>query len=323
MRGPRAAEMRGRFGCLAVLLGAVSVSLAARYGYKGADTAVDGLISAVVFGAIALCAFIFDAAAVRLWFMHHRLGAVVVGTISAAALVVTFTNSLGAIAGRADISLAERVRASTEIATDRAELTRLTRERDAITLRPVTEEALAAARDVAAAAERIRLAECGNGDPRQRGPNCRARETEEQARRDALGALLLDQAAATRASAVNAAAAAIRVRLAEAAPVQNANPLGSALELLLGAGASVLTAWQQAIVAVFELCLVGVMVIFDMLGHRQAEGAMHPIHAFGVSAQADQPAGAPTQKKVPVRRQRRPSVKGKASSSRLVRTFFQ
>jgi hypothetical protein len=33
------------------------------------------LISAVVFGLIAICAFIFDAAAVRLWFMRHRLGA--------------------------------------------------------------------------------------------------------------------------------------------------------------------------------------------------------------------------------------------------------
>ena len=210
--------MRGLFGCLAVLLGAVSVSLAARYGYKGADTTVDGLISAVVFGAIALCAFIFDAAAVRLWFMRHRLGAVVIGTISGAALVVTFTNSLGAIAGRADISQAERVRATTKIAADRAELTRLAHERDAITLSPVTEEALAAARHVAAAAERIRMAECGIGDPRQRGQNCRARETEEQARQEVLGALLLDQAAATRASELDAAAAALRGRLAKAAP---------------------------------------------------------------------------------------------------------
>ena len=50
--------MRALFGCLAVLLGAVSIALAARYGYKGADTEIDGAISAVVFGAIALCAFI-------------------------------------------------------------------------------------------------------------------------------------------------------------------------------------------------------------------------------------------------------------------------
>jgi hypothetical protein len=87
--------MRLLFGWLAVFLGAVSIALAARYGYKGADTIIDGVISAVVFGAIALCAFIFDAAAVRLWFMRHHVGAIVIGVIAAAALVVTFTNSLG------------------------------------------------------------------------------------------------------------------------------------------------------------------------------------------------------------------------------------
>ena len=55
-----------------MFLGAVSIALAARYGYKGADTFIDAVISAVVFGSIALCAFLFDAAAVRLWFMGHR-----------------------------------------------------------------------------------------------------------------------------------------------------------------------------------------------------------------------------------------------------------
>ena len=114
--------MRALFGCLAVLLGAISIALAARYGYKGADTEIDGVISAVVFGAIALCGFIFDAAAVRLWFMRHRIGAVAIGAISAAALVVTFTNSLGAIAGRADTTQAERVRAKDDVAANRAEL---------------------------------------------------------------------------------------------------------------------------------------------------------------------------------------------------------
>ena len=262
--------MRTLFGCLAVLLGAVSIALAARYGYKGADTEIDGVISAVVFGAIALCAFIFDAAAVRLWFMRHRIGAVAIGGISAAALVVTFTNSLGAIAGRADTTQAERARATNEVAADRAELKRLVREREAIALRPVTPDAVIAGREAVAAAERIRLAECGNGDPRQRGPNCRSRETEEQAKRDALAALLRDQAASARAAELDAAVAAIRARLANAPAVQNANPLGATLEALLGAGASVLTAWQQAIVAaVFELCLVGVMVIYELLGHAK------------------------------------------------------
>jgi hypothetical protein len=315
--------MRVLFGGLAGLLGAVSLLLAARYGYKGSDTTVDGLISAVVFGAIALCAFIFDAAAVRLWFMRHRLGAVMIGTISAAALVVTFTNSLGAIAGRADMSQAERVRATTEIAADRTELKRLARERDAITVKPATEEAISAAREAVVAAERIRVAECGNGDPRQRGPNCRARETEEQAKRDALSVLLLDQAAAARAAELDAAAAVVRGRLTKAAPVQNANPLGSALEALLGAGAAVLTAWQQAIVAaVFELCLVGVMVIYELLGQRKVEEA-HTAIALSPVTPANAKSDVLGPKPIAARRRRRPRTKATVSTPGLLSTFFR
>jgi hypothetical protein len=176
------------------------------------------------------------------------------------------------------------------------------------------------------AAERIRLAECGNGDARQRGPKCRARESEEQTKRDALAGVLLNQAAATRATELDAAAAAIRIRLANAAPVQNANPLGSALELLLGAGASVLTAWQQAIVAaVFELCLVGVMVIFELLGHRKAEQSAQSVstHALAAGDQADTTLGVPVLKHAPPHRPRRARTKASASDRSLVKTFFQ
>ena len=184
--------MRALFGGLAILLGAVSISLAARYGYKGADTVIDGVISAMVFGAIALCAFIFDAAAVRLWFMRHRVGSMTIGAISAA---VTFTNSLGAIAGRADVTQAERARAKDDVAADRTELARIAQERAAMRFIPATEETVIAARETVAAAERIRAAECGNGDPKQRGPNCRQRETEEQTRREALTSALTGKAA--------------------------------------------------------------------------------------------------------------------------------
>ena len=192
--------MRLLFGCLAVFLGAVSIALAARYGYKGADTIIDGVISAVVFGSIALCAFIFDAAAVRLWFMRHHVGAVVIGVIAAAALVVTFTNSLGAIAARGDTTQAERRKAKTDSAADLADLKRIARERDAMVFTPVTAEVVKAAQDAVRSAEEIRQRECGAGDPRQRGPNCRQRETEEQAKRDALTAVLANKALTDRAA---------------------------------------------------------------------------------------------------------------------------
>jgi hypothetical protein len=260
--------MRALFGCLAVLLGAVSIALAARYGYKGADTLVDGVISAVVFGAVALCAFLFDASAVRLWFMGHRIGSVAVGLIAAAALVVTFTNSLGAIAARGDTTLAERTKAVDARKDDRAELARMTAERGAMKFVPATADAVSISREMVKAAERTRKAECGDGDPKQRGKNCRQRESEEADARTALTSAIANKAATDRATKLDADIRAVRKRLDGFEAVANPNPLGAALELMLGAGAAALTAWQQAIVAaVFELCLVGVMVIYELLGH--------------------------------------------------------
>ncbi len=256
--------MRALFGCLAGLLCAVSVALAARYGYKGADTLIDGLISGTVFGLIAVCACLFDAAAVRLWFMEHRIGAGAIGLIAAAALVVTFTNSLGAIAGRADSTQAERSSAKADAAADRAELKRIADERANLpAFTPADPEAVRTAQAAVAAAQRVQQAEC-----EKRGPKCRERETEEQAKRDALAAVLANKGFTERAAKLDADAALVRARLAKVAPVQNANPLGAVLEQMLGATAAALTAWQQAIVAgVFELCLVGVMVIYELLGH--------------------------------------------------------
>ena len=134
-----------------------------------------------------------------------------------------------------------------------------------------------AARDAVATSERIRLAECRNGDPRQRGPNCRQRETEEQSKRDGLAHLLANQALTERAAQLDADAARLRTKLAKAPRVQNANPLGAVLEQIIGATAAALTAWQQAIVAgVFELCLVGVMVIYELLGHQGRAAELRP-----------------------------------------------
>ena len=76
--------MRALFGVLAVLLGQASICLTGRYGYKSAGTVIDGAIGAVVFSSIALCAFLFDAAAVRLRFMKHYVGSALIGSIKAA-----------------------------------------------------------------------------------------------------------------------------------------------------------------------------------------------------------------------------------------------
>ena len=173
--------------------------------------------------------------------MRHRLGAVVIGSISAAALVVTFTNSLGAIAGRADTTLAERARAKDDVAANRAELSRIVQERTALgQFPPATDETVTAARAAVTAAEQVRIAQC-----EKRGPRCREREKEEESKRESLAVVLANKALTVRAAELDTDAKAIRARIAMAPPVQHANPLGASLALLIGAGAAALTAWQQ------------------------------------------------------------------------------
>jgi hypothetical protein len=206
---------------------------------------------------------------------------------------------------------------------DRAELARLTVERAAMTLTPATAETVAAARATVNAAERAQKAECGNGDPKQRGNNCRAPETTEASARATLATVIANKAATDRAATIDADIRAIRKRLETGTAVANPNPLGAALEAMLGAGAAALTAWQQAIVAaVFELCLVAVMVAIELLGHWRAPpataGPARPVEASapvvgGASA-------APAAALPPPRKARAKAASTKAGS---VKGFFR
>jgi hypothetical protein len=322
--------MRRVFGCLAAVLGLISISLAARYGYKGADTLVDGTISAIMFGAIALCAFLFDGAAVRLWLQGHRWGAAVIGLIATLALVVTFTNSLGAIAARGDATLAQRAKAVDTRKADQAALTRLSAERTAMTFTPATAEAVVAAREAVSSAERARRAECGDGDPKQRGKNCRDRETAEETARTKLSTTVTNKDATDRAAKLDADIGALRKRLDGGLAVANPNPLGTVLALMLGVGVAAVTAWQQAIMAaVFELCLVGVMVAFELLGHGKEPGGGAPV-AGAVRADADRTPSAAVEATIieparaalpPPRRPRAKAAAGKPGST--VKAFLR
>jgi hypothetical protein len=166
--------------------------------------------------------------------MRHRAGSAVIGLIAAAALVVTFTNSFGAIAGRADSTEAERSRAKAEQADVRAELAS-THQRDALNFTPTTDEAVKTARDAVTTAEQIRIAECD-----KRGPKCRERENEELVKRDALAVVHTNKALTDQAAKLDAETIRVRAKLARGPKVQNANPLGAALEQIIGIGPSIM-----------------------------------------------------------------------------------
>jgi hypothetical protein len=130
---------------------------------------------------------------------------------------------------------AERTTQRANVAADRAELARLLSARHAMPpFAPATAETVRAAREAVRSAEAIRLRECGNGDPKQRGPNCRIRETEEQPKRDALTMAETNKAATDRAAKLDADAAVIRARLNTSPAPLEADPQASAFSSLTG-----------------------------------------------------------------------------------------
>ena len=258
--------------CLAVLaccIGIVSILLTARYGWKQADEEIDKWVAAVMFGSISLCAFVFDAVAVRLWFNRLRAISVFIGLIAALAFIVTFANSLGGIASRTEKIEAQRSKNIDTRNDDRRELERLEKQlADLGNYAPTDQAAVDAARRAADAATMAKERECGSGDPKQRGKFCREKEESERAAGDVLRKATGEKATTDRGNKIEGEIRALRGLLNGGDTVGSANPLGSALSLLIGSAADVLTARLQAIIAlVFELCLVGLMVSYEAMGH--------------------------------------------------------
>lgn len=259
--------MRRSLGALACCIGIVSILLTARYGWKQADDEIDRWVAAVMFGSISLCAFVLDAVAVRLWFNRLRGISVFIGLIAALAFIVSFTNSLGGIASRADKVEAQRSRILDARNDDRRELQRLEKQLgDLGNYVPTDQSAVDAAKRATDAATTAKERECGNGDPKERGKLCREKEEAERAAADVLRKATAQKATTDRATKIELEIRALRARLDNGEAVARANPLGDALSLLIGSAADVLTVRLQAIIAlVFELCLVGLMVSYEAM----------------------------------------------------------
>jgi hypothetical protein len=97
---------------------------------------------------------------------------------------------------------------------------------------PTTAEVVTAAREAVASAERLRIAECGAENER-RGPSCRKREADEQAKREALSTVTANKATSDRAAELDAKASTIRTRIDTAQAVQSSNPGAAAISRLL------------------------------------------------------------------------------------------
>jgi hypothetical protein len=151
-------------------------------------------------------------------------------------------------------------------ADNRRELQRLEQAlKDLGKFAPADAEGVAAAKRAADTGTENRKAECD-----KRGPNCRQRELDEQAAATALREVTAHKATTDAAKRYEGQIGTVKAKLAdpEGSTIAHANPLGNTLALIIGTAADVLTARMQAIVAlVFDLCLVGLMISVEALGH--------------------------------------------------------
>jgi hypothetical protein len=260
--------MRKILGLLVVLCGIVSIAMTSRYGWKQADNQIDQAMSAMMFGTIALCAIIFDGLAIRLWVNGWRAAGFFIGVIACLAFVVTFSNSLGSISSRSDAVEAQRQGVTDQRADNRRELNRL---EDALarigSFTPTDRAAVEAATRAANTATDRRKVECGDNNEK-RGPLCRQREIEDFDAAAKLATTTANKSTTDRARDLEAQIARVKARLTNSENVGSVNPLALAVSWIVpGLGDGIGPMMQAAVALVFELCIIGMMVGYELMGH--------------------------------------------------------
>jgi hypothetical protein len=246
---------------------AIGVAFVARYAYVTSDTADAGLASAALYAMTAAGAFGGPAAAIAVGNKGRPVAAFCLGCLALLAIAGNWTNTLGAITQRGAAKEAAANKARDDKSRDENELARLIGARGALPkFAPTDADAVAAARAAVEAAERSRSAECGNGDPKQRGPNCRLRETDEATARTALTAATTNKAQTDVAAKLEAEVAVIRARLAKSNAPASTNALGEALSRVLPISAASAATLQQGFMsAVVELLIAAALALPELL----------------------------------------------------------
>jgi hypothetical protein len=222
-------------------------------------------------GRNGVCRRLLSSLAVRAPRQQGVRQGVFTGFVGIVCATVTIGGSIAGISGTGDKYAAERAKIVASANDDRAELVRITREREAMTFAPTTGEVVMAAREAVASAERLRIAECGAENER-RGPSCRKRETDEQARREALSVATANKATTDRAAALDAGTATIRARIDGAKAVQISNPGAAAISRLLRIEADDAVS-LSALLGALALELAGMAAMMRADAHRPVDEA--------------------------------------------------
>ena len=232
------------------------IVIAARYGFKTSDNDFDGGMWAFTYGAVTLAGLFGHALGVRAWPNSKLVGALVFAA-SAFALLISLSNSIGAMAGRGNAQQAERMRVADIVRDARRSLKRAEDEREWLKFTPADGAAVAAAKAKVDAATLDKDAAHRDYDAAKqasdtecliRGKICLEKEKltagnallwheREQAEASALAALenaTQNKAMTDHAAKLDVDIAALREKIEKAGPILEANSQGSALARLFG-----------------------------------------------------------------------------------------
>jgi hypothetical protein len=244
--------LKNLIGALGLMLGAAAVALVAHNGYASDGMPLDRTTTALLYSIIALTGLAGPALAYRLYRSTSMkpLG-VLLGLISAAALVTNVTNLTRAEPGRAVsaavtqfVSTPARVSVSASN-TYGIDLQRLTAERAALYFNPTTEAAVAQARSAYMEADGAHRAECSE----RRNPKCGELSADLAAKQDTFLAAARDRTATERAETLDAEIASIHARLGTAADPAPAEQSGTSVPRDEPLPSREKATWQQIFVA--------------------------------------------------------------------------
>jgi hypothetical protein len=258
-----------RKGLIAILIiGALaSIALCGSYGWDQATETKDRVTQAFVYGFVAMATLALHGLALRVWVAGWRKAGGFIGAIAMLAFTMTAFTSLGGLASRADKVVSARQDVLDSKADTKGQIDALVAERGALKFRRANDATVRAAQRAADTARDARIAECGDGTPKQRGKFCRQKEDGEAAANTALTEAQENKAATDRFDAIEAELKDLRAIKPDGA-VGSADPLNALLAKILGTWADALSSWQKAAFAVvYDLCLVALMIGIEVLGH--------------------------------------------------------
>jgi hypothetical protein len=268
-----------------IVCGTVIVAAAARFGFRTSDNDADGIMAGFLYASITIGGLVGHPLAIRVSRKSRATG-IILMLVSFCALLISLSNSLGALAGRGNELQAKRMQVAETVRAAKRSLERAEREREGLQFTPTNAEAVKAAKSKADAATATKEAEC-----RKRGDKCREREADESRALEALEAATREKAVTERALALDTEIGDLKAKIDKVGPVLDANPQGSAFARLLNlpeTEVNTIAAWQSlAMVIMIELLIVSSLIAFEVLGKDAAfnpvpEAARKPMEAMPV-----------------------------------------